>query len=143
MDFVLFDPKDKYLSSISSDGTLRIWNMETSKCVSVKPYINRDYSSKLSCSWSESGDLLAVPFNSKIDLIRVVFAFFLHRSAIPGILFAPSPLPSPPPWNWCRFLPTDCMWRTFVAENTRPSLSFSRLRLICSSESSTPTPRRS
>ena len=93
VNFIAFDPKDKYLSSIGSDGTLRIWNMETSKCVSIKPYINRDYSAKLSCSWSASGDVLAVPFNSKIDLVRVAFAFFFFIVArflgLPSLVLHP------------------------------------------------------
>lgn len=84
VEFVVFDPLDKYLSSIGSDGTLRIWNIETTKCVSVKPYINRDYASKVSCSWSKSGEFLAVPFNTQIDLIRVFFFSILYCSVILG-----------------------------------------------------------
>lgn len=130
VDFVTFDPKDKYLSSIGCDGTLRIWNMETSKCVSIKPYINRDYSSKLSCSWSDSGDVLAVPFNSKIDLVRVGFIrFLLHCSAIPGILCARFPLPFLPQSNWFPCLRMDCTSPMCVWANIPPMLY--RKRLPC------------
>ena len=122
VDFVTFDPKDKYLSSLGCDGTLRIWNMETSKCVSIKPYINRDYSSKLSCSWSASGDVLAVPFNSKIDLIRVEFIRFFHCSAIPGIRSARFPPPFPPLSSWSPCLRTDCTSLMCVQANIPPML---------------------
>ena len=69
--FVVFDPKDQFLSSLGADGTLRIWDVESGKCVTAKPYLNKDFVKRLSCSWTEAGEYLAVPFESKVDLIEV------------------------------------------------------------------------
>ena len=68
--FVSFDPKGEYLSSVSVDGTLRIWNLTKRSCESSKPGLNKEISS-LNCSWSESGYLLAIPYGNEIQIIQV------------------------------------------------------------------------
>ena len=66
-----FDPKGEYLSSISTDGTLRIWNLAKRSCESSKPGLSKELSLSLNCSWSESGDLLVIPYGNEIDIIQV------------------------------------------------------------------------
>lgn len=40
--FVSFDPKGEYLSSVSVDGTLRIWNLTKKSCESSKPGLSKE-----------------------------------------------------------------------------------------------------
>ena len=69
---VSFDPLGEYLCSISVDATLRIWNMSKRVCESCKPGLRDATIKSISCSWTDSGSLLAVPFGNTIQLIQVV-----------------------------------------------------------------------
>ena len=71
--FVSFDPKGEYLSSVSVDGTHRIWNLTKKSCESSKPGLSKELCTSLNCSWSESGDLLVIPYGNEIQFIQVSF----------------------------------------------------------------------
>ena len=68
----LLIPKE-YLSSVSVDGTLRIWNLTKKSCESSKPGLSKELCTSLNCSWSESGDLLVIPYGNEIQFIQVSF----------------------------------------------------------------------
>lgn len=69
--YIEFDPKDQYLSSMGSDGTLRVWDYKQSKCVTAKPILDKESIERLSSSWSDGGNLV-LPHGSKIEMIQVL-----------------------------------------------------------------------
>ena len=71
--YIEFSPSDQYLSSLGMDGTVRIWNVKESKCITSKPYLDREYIQHLSSSWCNN-DLLAVPYGNKTDIIQVQYS---------------------------------------------------------------------
>lgn len=69
--YVVFDPRGDYLSSISTDGTLRVWSLKKKTCETSKPGISKEKASQLNCGWIASGLYLAVPFGREIQLLKV------------------------------------------------------------------------
>ena len=69
--YVTFDPRGDYLSSLSTDGTLRVWNLKKKTCETSKPGIAKEKVSQLNCSWVGSGLYLAVPFGREIQFLKV------------------------------------------------------------------------
>ena len=75
--YVVFDPKGDYLSSISEDGTLRVWNVKKKSCETSKPGISKENALHLSCGWTTSGNYLAIPFGREIQLIKVCLSLWI------------------------------------------------------------------
>ena len=68
---IQFSPNDQYLSSLGADGTVRIWSVQESRCITSKPYLDKEYIHHFSASWCEN-NLLAVPYGHRIDIIQVL-----------------------------------------------------------------------
>ena len=68
--YLAFDPSDQYVASIGADGTLRIWDVKQAKCLTSKPYLDKEFAIRLNLSWCSSGNLI-VPSGTKIDVIQV------------------------------------------------------------------------
>ena len=71
-----YSKDDQFLSSIGEDGTLRVWNIKESKCLTAKPYFEKGESCRYSSSWERSGNL-AIPYNDHIEFIQVCVHFHL------------------------------------------------------------------
>ena len=55
---------------MGADGTLRIWNVKQAKCLTSKPYLDKEFVPRLNLSWCSTGNLI-VPSGTKIDIIQV------------------------------------------------------------------------